>query len=108
VGIGGVGVGVGVGHHNYRTYNNGYDTWYPSGGTVYNYGNDYYDDGAYVAPYVYDSPSVDFGGWYGGGYQGRGGNYGGGRGGYSGGSRGGHAGGGGHSGGGGHGGGGHH
>jgi len=96
--------GGGHGYHNYRTYDNSYNSWYTTDGTPYVYSNysypsSYYSSDYYSSPYIYSSPSVDFGGWYGGGYSNRGGSYGG-HGGYGGGrSSGSHGGGGGHGGG---------
>ena len=103
-----VGINLGGGHHSYRSYNYRtsdpvYSTWYSDSSPSYGYydnsysGNSYYGNSyygnSYSTPYVYSSPSVSFGSWYGDGYRNHGGSYSGGRSGYGGGYRGGSSGG---------------
>lgn len=85
------------GNREYRTGDSAYGTWYPNDGTTYVYSNSYYGNGysngyynnSYSTPYVYTTPSVQFGTWYGDGYRNHGGSYSGGRNGYGGGYSGG-------------------
>lgn len=78
--------GVGIGdhggyrHHEYRTTDSGYTTWYPDSTTTYVYDNGtpntVYSDSSYSTystPYVYTTPSVGFNTWYGDGYHNHGG-----------------------------------